>query len=76
MFYSAFYHVPHDLETKQLIAVLKIADPYSFSIMRFPLAQVRKEGKNSRAQKDVVYPTADIRLHILELSFRSTMSHG
>lgn len=47
MFYSAFYHVPHDLETK-LIAVLKIADPYSFSIMRFPLAlQVRKEGKNS-----------------------------
>lgn len=42
MFYSAFYHVPHDLETKQLIVVLKIADPYSFSIMRFPLAQVRR----------------------------------
>lgn len=44
-----------DLQARQLIIVLKIADPYSSSILRFRLAlQVREEEKNNRVLKDLV----------------------
>lgn len=71
MFYSGFYHVSNALETKQVIAILKIADPYSFPILRFLLAfKVRKERKNSTGYRGILSNrTANIILHILELSF-------
>lgn len=62
MFYSAFYHAPNVLETKQVIANLKIADPYSFPSLRFLLAfkSQRRRKEKHRVQKK----TANIMLHV------------
>lgn len=46
--------MPNDLETKQLTAVLKNADPYAFSILRFPLALTVRKKEQYRVQKDFV----------------------